>query len=96
MGDALRSFLVCGVQRGPVNIGIGIIMFLVYSSLNMTDPVSHPYETTKKIIDLATSFLALYICKTFKSPTHKPVTYSSASGSTGMKMWPCWYIWGRD
>ena len=62
----------------------------------MTDSLSLPYETTNKITDLATSLLATYIHKTFKSPTYKPVTYSSAGGRTGKKMWSCWYIWGRD
>jgi hypothetical protein len=57
MDYSLRYFLICGVQRGLVNIGIGIDMLLVHSSLNMTDPVSHSYETTNKIIDIATSLL---------------------------------------
>ena len=34
MGGALCYFLICGVQKGPVNIGIGIGMLLVYYSLN--------------------------------------------------------------
>jgi len=34
---------------------------LHWYSLNMTDPVSHPYGTTNKIINLATSLLAPYI-----------------------------------
>ena len=70
MGDALRHFLIYGVQGGPLNLGIGIGKLLVYSSLNMTDP----YETTNKIIDLATLLLAPYIKHLNLQPTSLSLT----------------------
>jgi hypothetical protein len=55
-------------------------MLLVYSSFNMTDPVSHPYEATNKIIDLATSLLA---------PDIKHLNLQPTRLSLGKKMRPC-------